>query len=68
MTIRPHDGKRTDIEKMDGTPVDPAGDADVTITIITQEVQPAGSDHEFPSLSNFQQLDHITRGKAGGCK
>lgn len=53
--------------KFDGTPVSASNVADLTVTVVSAEVQPAVEIDQFPTWTNFEELTRITRGKAGGC-
>ena len=54
-------------KQFDGTPIAAGDVADLTVTVISAEVEAAASIDEFPSWSNFEKLTRITRGKPGGC-
>ena len=41
--------------------------ADLSVTVITAQVNPASSADEFPQWYNFRELTRITHGKLGGC-
>ncbi|CAK4025841.1 Di-copper centre-containing [Lecanosticta acicola] len=58
------------VSMMDGTPLDPTGDVNVTITVVSQDFQPAASEAQFPRpvSGSFHAWKHITQGKAGGCE
>lgn len=51
----------------DGTQVAVEDVADLSVTVITAQVQPALSADQFPQWSNFTVLTRITHGKPGGC-
>ncbi|KAK5135710.1 hypothetical protein LTR08_004696 [Meristemomyces frigidus] len=51
----------------DGTQV-PVGEvADLTITVVGAEVEPAAAADQFPRWGDFTELTTITQGKPGGC-
>jgi tyrosinase len=41
---------------------------DLTVTVVTAEVQPATADDNFPVWGQFTELTNITQGKPGGCR
>lgn len=53
--------------QFDGTPINAGDVADLTVTVVSAEVEPAASIDQFPSWSNFEKLTRITPGKPGGC-
>ena len=57
----------TDCFQFDGTQV-PIGDvADLTITVVGAEVEPAAAADQFPQWGDFTELTTITQGRPGGC-
>lgn len=44
----------------------PLDDTDLSVTVVTAEVQPAASSNEFPKWSNFTELTQITETISGG--
>lgn len=65
----PHEANCADRElQFDGSEVPVEDVADLTVTVVTAEVEPASSADEFPEWSNFTKLTRITHGKPGGCQ
>ena len=54
------------ILQFDGTPIAADDVADLSVTVVSAEVQPATSIGEFPKWSSFEKLTCVTRGKPGG--
>jgi len=52
--------------QFDGSQVPPEDVADLTITVVSAEVEPASAQDQFPQWSNFTELTSITQGKPGG--
>ena len=41
--------------------------ADLTITVVSAEVEPASAADEFPTWGDFTVLTNVTEGRPGGC-
>ncbi|KAK6385189.1 hypothetical protein LTR65_009590 [Meristemomyces frigidus] len=55
------------IGPFDGTQVPAEDVADLTISVVSAEVQPACAKDEFPQWGDFTVLTSVTQGKPGGC-
>ncbi|KAK3674597.1 hypothetical protein LTR78_005683 [Recurvomyces mirabilis] len=51
----------------DGTTVSPEDLEDLMITVVSAEIEPADSVHQFPKWGDFTVLTNVTEGKPGGC-
>ncbi|KAK4498075.1 hypothetical protein PRZ48_010731 [Zasmidium cellare] len=61
-----HENLKWRVAMMDGTTVDADDVADLSITVISAQVQPSAADDKFPSWHNFSELKSSTNGRPGG--
>ncbi|KAK5114494.1 hypothetical protein LTR62_002429 [Meristemomyces frigidus] len=62
-----HENLEWRVGLFDGTGVPTTELADLMITVVSAEVEPAESAEQFPRWGDFTVLTNVTEGKAGGC-